>query len=150
MNTSQNVVHAVQDARLTDRCVAPENIRNWMSTHLLVEMWRSPFSLLADAREVEKALYLASSEEEGLDTASGTEVRVHQFEPYGVSGAVRSMHANIVIHTWPENGYAALDIYASSRDHAYRVLAGIERGLLPENVQITELIRGEYLDIEDT
>ncbi|MEF3168373.1 MAG: S-adenosylmethionine decarboxylase [Deltaproteobacteria bacterium] len=150
MNTAQNVVHAVQDARLAGRGVAYESVRNWMPTHLLVEMWRSPFSILADAREVEKALSRASSEEDGFETSPVAEVRVHQFEPYGVSGAVRSVHANIVIHTWPENGYAALDIYASSRDHAYRVLAGIERGLLPESVQITEINRGEYLYIEDT
>lgn len=34
----------------------------------------------------------------------------HQFEPFGVSGFVLIAESHFSIHTWPENGYASVDI----------------------------------------
>lgn len=35
----------------------------------------------------------------------------HQFNPYGVSGMVIISESHLSIHTWPEYGYAAVDIF---------------------------------------
>jgi S-adenosylmethionine decarboxylase len=35
----------------------------------------------------------------------------HQFEPQGVSGVVIIAESHLFIHTWPECGYAAVDIF---------------------------------------
>ena len=35
----------------------------------------------------------------------------HQFEPIGVSGVVLIAESHISVHTWPENGFAAADIF---------------------------------------
>ena len=35
----------------------------------------------------------------------------HHFNPYGVSGAVIISESHLAIHTWPEYGYAAVDIF---------------------------------------
>lgn len=35
----------------------------------------------------------------------------HQFEPQGVSGVVVIAESHLFIHTWPECGYAAVDIF---------------------------------------
>ena len=35
----------------------------------------------------------------------------HQFNPHGVSGAVIIAESHLFIHTWPEYGYAAIDIF---------------------------------------
>ena len=35
----------------------------------------------------------------------------HRFEPQGLSGAVLITGAHLCIHTWPEYGYAAIDIF---------------------------------------
>lgn len=146
----ENVVHAVQDARLSIQDSPSCFTSARMPTHLLVELWQAPFSVLANALEVEKAISLAGRDSSPFESGFGVEVKVHQFEPYGVSGAARTSSAHIVIHTWPEKGYAALDIYAINRESAYRVLDEIEQGLLPERVQITELDRGHLLDVVDT
>ncbi|MGQ9479035.1 MAG: adenosylmethionine decarboxylase [Thermoproteota archaeon] len=37
--------------------------------------------------------------------------RFHRFTPQGVSGVVVIAESHIAIHTWPEYGYAALDIF---------------------------------------
>ena len=35
----------------------------------------------------------------------------HQFNPYGVTGVVAIAESHLCIHTWPEYGYAAVDIF---------------------------------------
>jgi S-adenosylmethionine decarboxylase len=34
----------------------------------------------------------------------------HQFEPIGVSGFILIAESHFAVHTWPEDGYASLDI----------------------------------------
>ncbi len=35
----------------------------------------------------------------------------HQFQPFGVSGVVLIAESHISVHTWPENGFVAVDIF---------------------------------------
>ena len=43
----------------------------------------------------------------------------HNFSPYGASGVVVITESHVTIHTWPEHGYAAVDIFSCSKklDH---------------------------------
>jgi S-adenosylmethionine decarboxylase proenzyme len=36
----------------------------------------------------------------------------HTFSPHGVSGVVVIAESHLTIHTWPEHGYAAVDIFS--------------------------------------
>jgi len=45
---------------------------------------------------------------------AGAEVRevvFHKFSPQGVSGVVVISESHLAIHTWPELGYAAVDVF---------------------------------------
>ncbi|HXZ94545.1 MAG TPA: adenosylmethionine decarboxylase [Dehalococcoidia bacterium] len=35
----------------------------------------------------------------------------YHFSPYGVSGVVNIAESHIAVHTWPEHGYAAVDVF---------------------------------------
>ena len=35
----------------------------------------------------------------------------HQFSPFGISGVVVIAESHVAVHTWPEHGYAAVDIF---------------------------------------
>jgi len=109
------------------------------SYHLVVEFWNSPFELLAEAKKVEEALIYALS-----NNGSRENIRAisYQFKPFGVSAQVNSGQAHIYIHTWPENGYSAIDIIAESKEKAYEILARLQEALLPEKVCIAEVARG--------
>ena len=39
----------------------------------------------------------------------------HQFQPIGVSGVVLIAESHISVHTWPEHGFAAVDIFTSGK-----------------------------------
>jgi len=55
-----------------------------------------------------KTILPAAASEAGA-TVLGTSF--HQFNPHGVSGAVIIAESHLFIHTWPECGYAAVDIF---------------------------------------
>lgn len=38
-------------------------------------------------------------------------VSFHKFNPHGVSGVVVISESHLTIHTWPEYGYAAIDVF---------------------------------------
>ncbi|MBT9163321.1 MAG: S-adenosylmethionine decarboxylase proenzyme [Chloroflexi bacterium] len=67
----------------------------------------------------------------------------HHFTPQGVSGLVLASGSHICIHTWPEYGYAAVDIFTHS-DSFYPEAAAnlIIEKLGSQNPSIVELKRG--------
>lgn len=40
----------------------------------------------------------------------------HTFNPHGVSGVVVIAESHLTIHTWPEYGYAAIDVFTCGDD----------------------------------
>ena len=43
-------------------------------------------------------------------------ISFHRFNPNGVSGVVVISESHLAVHTWPELGYAALDIFTCGND----------------------------------
>jgi len=41
---------------------------------------------------------------------------VHEFEPYGITYIAVITTSHFSIHTWPENDYAAVDIFSCDED----------------------------------
>ena len=119
------------------------------SIHLLVEMWHASFSSLASAESIRVILEQVHPSLH-LNGVEKTRIRVFQFDPYGVSGTATNSTVHILIHTWPEKGYAAMDIFAQDRDDAHAALKQIKAGLNPENIHVMELARGKLLELEDT
>ena len=75
--------------------------------HLLVEYKGCNASVLDDPAAIEVALKRAAI------AAGATIVGMvfHQFTPQGVSGVVVVQESHLSIHTWPDEGYAAVDFY---------------------------------------
>ena len=74
---------------------------------MLVELRDCNAHALDDLSTVETTL---------LDTAKRIGATIighafHQFSPQGVTGVVIIAESHICIHTWPEHGYAAVDIF---------------------------------------
>ncbi len=67
----------------------------------------------------------------------------HQFgEGNGVTGVVLLAESHISIHTWPESGFAALDIFMCGRAAPQRALDCIELNLQPSDRRVHEVARG--------
>jgi S-adenosylmethionine decarboxylase len=57
--------------------------------------------------------YLRSCLHDAADRIGATVVNecFHAFSPHGISGVLVISESHICIHTWPEHGYAAIDIF---------------------------------------
>lgn len=67
----------------------------------------------------------------------------HKFDPYGVTGVLILSTSHMSIHTWPEKGYAALDIYTCGKMHPSLEVKNILSFLSAEYGIVYDLFRGE-------
>lgn len=110
---------------------------SFAGTHLLVDLWGAKH--LDDQSRVEETLREASSAAD----ASLLEIRLHRFKSSGgISGVAILAESHISIHTWPERGYAAVDIFMCGGADPYRVVPLLHRLLEPESLQLSEQKRG--------
>ncbi|MEN6389764.1 MAG: adenosylmethionine decarboxylase [Syntrophomonas sp.] len=78
-----------------------------LGRHVLAEVHGCRFEILNDIKKVQDIMVNAALE-------AGAEIRelvFHKFSPQGVSGVVVISESHLAIHTWPELGYAAVDVF---------------------------------------
>jgi len=82
-----------------------------LGTHLLLELRDCSQELLNDIRYIEESMVRAANQ------AGATIVgrSFHKFNPRGVTGIVAIAESHLCIHTWPEHGYAAVDVFTCGR-----------------------------------
>lgn len=124
------------DAAPKDYFVERNGVK-FAGTHLLVELWGA--KNLDDVAVSEHAL------REAAIAAGATilHVHLHRFSPNGgLSGVVVLAESHISIHTWPERGYAALDLFMCGTCDPYKSIPVLRRAFEPGNVQLSEQKRG--------
>jgi S-adenosylmethionine decarboxylase len=107
-------------------------------THLIVD--------LRGAQHLDDVAYIERALIDAVEAANATllHVHLHHFTPNGgVSGVAVLAESHISIHTWPENGYAALDIFMCGRADPYKSVPVLERAFAPASMSVQELCRGE-------
>lgn len=80
---------------------------NALGVHVLLELKDCSKEVLNNLRLLEETMETAATEA----GATVVEKAFHQFNPHGVSGVVIVAESHLFIHTWPEYGYAAVDIF---------------------------------------
>lgn len=80
---------------------------NALGRHILVEFYDCSAELMNDVVHIENSM-VAAAETAGATVINST---FHHFSPYGVSGVVVIQESHLAIHTWPEYGYAAVDLF---------------------------------------
>jgi S-adenosylmethionine decarboxylase len=70
-------------------------------------------------------------------------IHLHRFQPDGVSGVAVLAESHIAIHTWPEAGYAALDVFMCGRTTPEKCVPILREAFAAERVDVRELLRGQ-------
>lgn len=78
-----------------------------LGRHILAEFYNCNSNVLNNLELIEKYMADAATE----CGATVVEKKFHMFNPYGVSGVVIISESHLAIHTWPEFGYAAVDLF---------------------------------------
>jgi len=111
--------------------------RSVLGKHLIAELWvRDP--LLLDDPDVVRDGLLAACRKGKFSIIN---LNVHQFSPHGVTGVALLAESHMSIHTWPEYGYAAVDIFTCGGE-PWDALEEMERRLDVEHMDVRELDRG--------
>ncbi|MBQ9688205.1 S-adenosylmethionine decarboxylase proenzyme [bacterium] len=78
-----------------------------LGQHVLAEFFECNPNILNNLEKVEQLMVEAALE----CGATIVQKCFHRFNPYGISGVVIIAESHLAIHTWPELGYAAVDLF---------------------------------------
>ena len=110
-----------------------------LGLHYVIEASGCDPKVLADADALKRILMEAAKIGE-MDVRS---TYFYRFSPQGVSGMVVVSGSHISIHTWPEKGYAAVDVYTCDLDsEPEKAIEYILREIKASYAHITEIERG--------
>jgi S-adenosylmethionine decarboxylase len=120
---------------------------NALGRHLLVELHDCDKEALNDLGFLRKVMVDAAIECGAVVLGDS----FHHFSPQGVSGVVIIAESHLSIHTWPEYGYAAVDIFTCGTTVQPEKAAGvlIEK-LGSRNHSVVEIPRGVLVTVPDT
>lgn len=107
-------------------------------THLLIDLRGA--SRLDDAAHIERALREAAA----ACGATLLDVRLHSFgENAGVTGVALLAESHISIHTWPETGFAALDVFMCGDCNPHEAVHVFKEYFQPGELKLSEIRRGQ-------
>ncbi|MDP6347620.1 MAG: adenosylmethionine decarboxylase [Dehalococcoidia bacterium] len=109
-----------------------------LGTQLLLEMRGCDPGLLDDLGYIQDVLLAAAVEMDA--TVLGH--TFHKFSPHGVTGIVAIAESHLSIHTWPEYGYAAVDIFTCGNVHPERAADLIVSKMRSREPAVFEVKRG--------
>ncbi len=105
-------------------------------THLIVDLWEA--ENLNNAELIEETLKECINEAE----ATLLHFHIHAFEPNGLSGVAVLAESHISFHSWPDQGYMALDIFMCGKAKPHKCIPILKSAFKPKSIQINDLKRG--------
>jgi len=116
-----------------------------LGSHLLIELFGCRGEMLKFEDNVGDAMQQAAVESQATVVAQS----FHEFKPYGVSGAVIIQESHYTIHTWPEHGYAAVDLfYCGGTVQVHRAVEVLRERFQPTRIKFLVVRRGLQSEVE--
>lgn len=110
-----------------------------MGRHVIAELWECDTNKLNNMEYIER-LFVNAALEAGAEVR---EVAFHKFAPQGVSGVVIISESHLTIHSFPEHGYASIDVYTCGDQIDPNVASDyIAKSLGAKNSEVVEVPRG--------
>lgn len=98
---------------------------------LIVDLYGCPPACIDDVDYIRDVIHQVC----GYIHAGIVEECYHKFEPIGISAVAVITTSHISVHTWPEHGYAAVDIFSCTEEIPEKVC-----GRLAELLQAEESV----------
>ena len=106
--------------------------------HYLVELIGCDPGRLKHVTHVQKLLLQAARK----SNATILKHFFHQFEPAGVTGIILITESHFFIHTWPDDQYAALDIFTCGAMEPKAAIENLKKSFRAKKVKIRTIVRG--------
>ena len=124
------------DAESKDHFVTKNGV-TFAGSHLIIDFWEAEG--LEDKDRIEQAMI------DAVEAAGATllHIHLHTFTPSGgVSGVAVLAESHISVHTWPERGYAAFDIFMCGNTDPRKAFMVLKQAFAPKRVVLGEHKRG--------
>jgi S-adenosylmethionine decarboxylase len=110
-----------------------------LGKHVIAEFYKCDKEIINNRELVET--YMREAVE--LSGATLIDTIFHKFSPHGISGLVVVAESHFAIHTWPEYGYSAIDIFTCGDIIDNKIaLKHLKEKLLAQSISIIEMKRG--------
>lgn len=95
--------------------------------------------LIEDVPALERLLYAAAD----ASNATVVDALTHTFTPIGATIALVLAESHLILHTWPEHGFVALDAFTCSESmHPEAAVEVVRAGLGADRVETNVVARG--------
>jgi S-adenosylmethionine decarboxylase len=124
------------DAATKDHFVTA-NDQVYAGKHYILDFW--------GARELDNPVLMEQTLRRCVEKAGATllHIHLHRFSPSGgLSGVAVLAESHISVHTWPENGFAAFDIFMCGDTRPEQAVEELKKAFVPETVSVVEHLRG--------
>ncbi|WP_027258806.1 adenosylmethionine decarboxylase [Leisingera aquimarina] len=131
-------IDSVVDSDREDHFIRKDG-KVFAGTHLIIEVMKGT-GLDCEAR-IQKAF------RDCVDICGATllHIHTHKFSPQGVSGVAVLAESHISVHTWPEIGYGAFDVFMCGDAEPWKAVDVLKEAFNTDMVEVRELLRGEEL-----
>jgi len=129
---------ALTRADRTDHFIRRDN-RVFAGTHLIIEVME------ATGLDCEQRIQDAFRRAATLCGATLLHIHTHKFSPQGVSGVAVLGESHITVHTWPEIGYGAFDVFMCGDAEPWKAVEVFKDAFDTDEVAVRELLRGAEL-----
>ena len=110
-----------------------------LGNHLIIELYECHSETINDVQSVEEKLVEAVN----ISGANVVQSVIHKFNPHGISGVVVIEESHFSVHTWPEYGYCALDIFTCGDEiDCHSALQYLKKEFQAKHLSVTEMKRG--------
>ena len=110
-------------------------------THLIIDLFGA--KRLDDLKHIKETLKRC------VEVAGATllHIHLHRFTPNGgVSGVAVLAESHITIHSWPEAGYAALDVFMCGRCNPHSTVNVLKKAFEPTKTVLKQHLRARKID----
>ncbi len=114
-----------------------------LGRHVLIELWECN-PLINQPESVQSAIC------QGVREIGATllNIYVHQFSPQGVTGVATLAESHLALHSWPEHGYLAADVFTCGDQVDPLALVDVlKQWFEPGFVEVKELKRGRRPEV---
>ena len=133
-NSTRNVF----DADREDHFIRRDG-RVFAGTHLIIEV--------VDGHGLDDEARIQQAFRDCVEECGATllHIHTHKFSPQGVSGVAVLAESHISVHTWPEIGYGAFDVFMCGDAEPWKAVGVLSKAFGTSDVRVKELLRGDGL-----
>lgn len=105
-------------------------------THVLIDVW--------DASRLDDLKHMQATLRNAIEVCGATllHIHLHHFTPTGISGVAVLAESHISVHTWPERGYAAFDVFMCGDARPELAVPLFKQAFRAGRVEVSTIRRG--------